>query len=421
MSTSAANLDYATNNSVAVGDVYRGRAQEKFLSGWKKAGITAAEEIDPTWLVNSMDADSDCGRRVSTACLSRSYHSDIESSVVSNASDQSKSRRRRVGQVSLPGDFPEDSIPAPRHASPKNRHSSPSDFSVTPTPTRDVVDNERAHCISDDQVKQLRLLDRKISMYFGDRNATRNFVLRRTRSFDRIQCDVGECEALLGHSSPASKFPHAITVDSQKLVHNSREGSSNTNAKPQINPCVNVNVGIGIGDDPHFSCAVSNSEVSDIETDSCDFHVSPPVEVVSSTIETAQAEKSNQSTNEPFVVAQQNEIPSTSSSVSFKVEDFPLYFTESRSNSVMAAGEIESIDNKSSKGITTEDDFLTFDVTRNSSSGNSKRERDNAFEVAAIATEKTSLDDESLWNRTEALMSSYQSFNLIRKSTIDPK
>lgn len=441
-----ANLDYASNNSVAVGDVYRGRAQEKFLAGWKKGGVTAAEEIDPSWLVNSMDADSDCGRRVSTACLSRSYHSDIESSVVSNASDQNKHRRRRVGQVSLPGEFPGYGVPRNTSPTAKSRHTicTPPDFTVM-IPNTGITDaghqqrphhhhphhhntDQAHHFIPDDslQAKQLRLLDRKISMYFGERtsnsSSARSTPIRRTRSFDRILgFDGSENNINIFSSHPSNQSgPHEIITGS-----NEPSGSETVRSSATLS----MNVGIGIGDDPHFSCAASNSGVSDIETDSCDFHVSPPVEVIPTKVPTDEGTSQNQQemTTATSPILQRPETATTSSTSN--VCRFPMEVKYEGSatssgggidkNPVMSLdAEIESVDNKNP----SLDDFLCFDDPKTSDSTSSGGGNKNECgDEDSFEDKGSGLDDESLWNRTEALMSSYQSFNLIRKSTIDPK
>ncbi|CAL8148155.1 unnamed protein product [Orchesella dallaii] len=398
LSGSATNIDHTANNSVAVGDVVRGRAQERFLTGWKKGGITQPEDIDPAWLVNSMDADSDCGRRLSTCLNSRPYHSDLESSLPSNASEPSRSRRRsrRVGQVSLPTQFPNA-----HHA-----YNIPPHGSSAASAANGSIGIATSNAIPDGsiQAKQLRLLDRKISMYFGERSSSvpRSPTVRKTRSYEKLECDSSVSVALLPQN--LSLFSPPQTIDSLRETN-----ASNLYVDPT--PTVTT--------------------ISDIETDNCDFHVNPPIEIPTSTNASVDPEKSEEdatTSNENSVIkTPDSELPS-SSTVVFN----PSTSQDANDDTdTLSASNVElTLEQPMSKFLNEHatKDNKECNVIEPESDPNSKGFADDDGDddddpIARLLEESEpdkGLDDESdLWNRMEAL-SSYQSFNLIRKSTIDP-
>lgn len=81
------------NNAVPSGEVKHGKAQDRFLNGWRKKTYES-EEIDPRWLTNSLNLDFDAGRRLSNSSIGP-----FRTPLVL-VSDESKAiRRRRVGRV----------------------------------------------------------------------------------------------------------------------------------------------------------------------------------------------------------------------------------------------------------------------------------------------------------------------------------
>lgn len=402
------NIDFATNNSVAVGEICRGRAQEKFLTGWRKGNQAPVDEFEPAWLVSSMDADSDCGRRLST-CLSRSYQSGLDSSVVSTACDQNNIiRRRRHGQVSKPDQFQDEPC-----TSVTDSHS------AIDAPKSAVGD--KSHCIPDGslQARQLRLLDRKISMYFGDRatNSSGRAVLRRTRSYDKM------------FSGGYSSLFFQNDFDSPHF-HQPQQPSSGLRQKydkipfpkfDQANsPRQRADLKVSIGE-PYFRCN-ANSENSDIETDSCDFHVNPPVEAEVTQKNNETILVNDNSTTCTENVSQHGATctdpdPEVGFAADGKIKNEEIYSHSTvviKTGEKTAESEIDPEDNNDNVGIVSHDETGDDEVEVDFS------DIASFLEEAGQGSDR-GLDDESLWNRTEALMSSYQSFNLIRKSAVEPK
>ncbi|ODN03374.1 hypothetical protein Ocin01_03299 [Orchesella cincta] len=388
LSGSATNIDHTANNSAALGDVVRGRAQERFLTGWKKGGITQPEDIDPSWLVNSMDADSDCGRRLSTCLNSRPYHSDLESSVVSNSNEPNRSRRRsrRVGQVSLPTQFPADS---------------PHSYNIPPPgpSTSKVANGSISIPDGSIQAKQLRLLDRKISMYFGERSSSGGSrpppTVRKARSYEKLQ------------SNSSKALPHNLSLFSppQPTELHTREKE---NASKYEDPTPTV------------------TTISDIETDNCDFHVNPPIELTTAVglgkdLDKSQEDTTTSSEND-ITTAVTPEQPSGSTVVfnGPSIEEGSPYPT------TLSISSVELVVKQTVPSSFAPKDNNQYDIVEAESQSNvyvGGGGGDDDDPIASLLKETEpdkGLDEESdLWNRMEAL-SSYQSFNLIRKSTIDP-
>lgn len=85
-------------NSAALGDVQHGRAQDRFLSGWKKKTYGETDDFDPKWLMDSMNLDFDTGRRFSMTGSSPPSRPIF----VITEDGTGGSRRRRVGLVEPP-------------------------------------------------------------------------------------------------------------------------------------------------------------------------------------------------------------------------------------------------------------------------------------------------------------------------------
>jgi len=104
---------------VPSGEVHHGKAQDRFLNGWRKKTYEY-EEIDPRWLTNSLTLELDAGRRLSNSSMGRPP--------LLLVSDETKAiRRRRHGRV-------EHVPPFSRRSSTSSKGKSPEPQSITTFP-----------------------------------------------------------------------------------------------------------------------------------------------------------------------------------------------------------------------------------------------------------------------------------------------
>ncbi|CAG7822535.1 unnamed protein product [Allacma fusca] len=145
----------AGGNAVPNEEIHHSRAQNRFLSGWKKKTYSESEDIDPRWLTNSLNLELDLDTRVS---ISPSPPLRVPMIVVNEAKDCLKVRKRRIGRVEQSNVFPNcDNMTSRQHqvSCLMPRHMlEPSSQTFTPSSSmneieKQIKENERRKSICD--------------------------------------------------------------------------------------------------------------------------------------------------------------------------------------------------------------------------------------------------------------------------------
>ena len=389
------------------GELQHGRAQNRFLNYWKKKTYSESEDIDPVWLTNSLNLELDLGSGRFSNIPSSPLRLPVISTFESNNTHQN--RKRRFGRVEARNtqagvETAEDTrtsnflyVPGTSHLFTPNR-------SMNDVEQR-IIANERRKSVCD----STRMgVNRKSPTLFETAQVDNTIPLDApfvdnypTTDDERLDTSLVDVVRRLSQAAPVPKYNFVKNLgDFDPAAYPPADGQSYLKTMHEFD-------GVPKDDEEEF---VSICELN------------KPCDISESTENNLSKTKSQQERGLASVISKpkkSNESLSCGSdeteNTRSKEEQFvshsppiegyhqPSYNCTDRADMVR--------NSKSPLNITSE--FQRDMVT----SGVPEKDHDNGDRKSEVTFSITSVEDDSIWLRTEALLNSSTSFNRVKRRT----